>query len=123
METRARALGHLVDVSPRAPGEGIVERVEVGTLRDRRAAFVDRPVFGDVVALQARRSLDRRAVADSPLRRELALHAARRVRAFQRLRNGQRPFAQLGLAGTERRRYTLTEVEVQVPRLEILEEV
>ena len=47
----ARAHLHLVDLRVRAPVEGIVERVEVCALRDRGAAFVDRPVRRDMVML------------------------------------------------------------------------
>src|SRR6185436_8334021 len=76
-----------------------------------------------VVGLEARRRLERRAVTDASLRLELALHGARRVGALQRLRHRQRSLSQVRLAGTERRRDTLAEVEVQVPRLEVLEQM
>src|SRR6185437_9442829 len=48
----------------RAPGERVVEGVEVRAERNRGAGFVDGAVGADVPLLEARARLDRRAVAD-----------------------------------------------------------
>src|SRR5205085_994847 len=55
------------------------------------------------------------------LRPEVALDAADRVGAA--LRQRRRPLANLGLRRAKRRRDPLAEVEVEVPRFEVLEDV
>src|SRR5438105_11443590 len=89
MQARAGTRLQLIDLAARAPVEGIVECVEVGTLRDGRAALVNRPVRSDEVVLQPRRRLDRGAVPDAALRPELALDATHRVDASRRLRHSR----------------------------------
>ena len=55
------------------PEERVVERVEVGALRDRGALRVDGAVGADDVVGQARGRLNRRAVADPADAAEVAL--------------------------------------------------
>src|SRR5205807_9500851 len=55
----------LVARGRRGPGERIVERVEVGALRNRGSPRVERAVGTGEVLLQARGRLDRRAVPEA----------------------------------------------------------
>src|SRR5205807_4004661 len=73
--------------------------------------------------LQPRRRLDGGAVPDASLRHEVALDAANRVDAARRLRHGRRSLTYAALRRPERRRDALAEVEVEIPGLEVLEDV
>src|SRR6476619_781293 len=64
VEARGRAVAYTVALRVRAPEERVVERVEVGTLRNRRAFRVERPVRAPDVVLEPRGRLERRAVPD-----------------------------------------------------------
>ena len=105
-----------------APEERVVERVEVGALRDRSPLRVERPVRAPDVLLQARGRLERRAVADRSETVVVATHLALRRDAVRRLRNGlrSRPHRQ---PRPEGRVHAVAEVEVEVPGLEVLEDV
>src|SRR6266545_4637777 len=113
---------HRVAVRARAPGERVVDRVEVRTLRHGGAALVDRSVLRDMVALKTRRGLDRGGMADSASARKVPLHLTNMLDVSRRLadRLDLRAHLEAGMKGGVD---ALPEVEVQVPRLEVLEQV
>ena len=117
-----RPVGHPVEIGVRAPEERVVERVEVGALRDRGPLAVERAVRAAHVVLEPRRGLDRGAVADGAEPVEVALDLGRRGGARGWLRHRLRPLLD-GHPRLEGRVHPLAEVEVQVPGLEVLEHV
>src|SRR5262249_38786280 len=106
----------------RAVREWIVERVEVRADRNRRAFRVHGSVLGDVLLEEPRRRLDRSAVSDAPGVAELSLDARVARHVPRALRDGLRVLRHVE-PGTKGRLDALGEVEVEVPRLEILEHV
>ena len=83
---------------------------------------VHRPVLGDVIRLQPRRRLDRRAVADSPGAPVVTTHVRLGRDVLRALPHRLRSLAALQVR-PERRRDALVEVEVEVPRLDVLVDV
>ena len=117
-------VAHPVPLGARAPEERVVERVEVGAVRNRRALRVQRPVGGHDVLLQPRGRLDRGGYGRS--RRGAGSPCSTCARRRPRPRGPAAPSAS-PLAPPGRGRnvvvHPLGEVEVEVPRLEVLEEV
>ena len=122
VETSGRPVPHPVALRVRAPEERVVERVEVGPLRNGGSLPVERPVRAPDVLLQARGRLERRAVPDDPEALVVAAHLALRRDAARRLRHRLRPGPH-GQPRPERRVHAIAEVLVQVPGLEVLEDV
>ena len=122
MEARRRLVALAVHVGPCAPEERVVERVEVRPLRHRRALRIEDSVVPGHVCLQAGGRLHDRAVPDGVELLGVLLDGLGAVRVLCVLGNRLRPLLHVE-PRLERRRHALGEVEVQVPRLDVLEEM
>ncbi len=122
VQARRRLVALAIHVGARAPEERVVERVEVGPLRHRRSLRIEDSVVPGHVGLQAGGRLHDRAVPDRVVTLGLLLDGLGPSDVLRVLRNRLRPVLHVE-ARLERRRDALGEVEVQVPRLDVLEEV
>ena len=115
---------HAVARRVRAPRERVVERVEVGALRDRRALAVDRPVGADACRA-ASREVDW-IEALWPIR-PVSVNVVPHLVGGRRVASGPAATVCVPVATSqvrpEGRVDALAEVEVQVPRLEVLVDV
>ena len=89
VESGARLLGERVAPLVRRPEEGIVERVEVGTL-GTAVPLVPGSVDAHHVTLETRRRLDRARVTDLPVAGVVAAHLAPGLHVVGPLRDGLR---------------------------------
>ena len=105
-----------------APKERVVERVEVRALRLRRPLGIADAVAPDDVGLEAGGRLHHRAVSDRTVTACVGRVGARADGVARFLRNRLGTLVDFH-AGTERGRDALGEVEVQVPRLDVFEDV